>query len=99
MQPITGYLTEHAPRFVEELKDLLRIKTVSADSAFKSDVRKGAEFVRQLMVSAGLSAELVETSGHPIVYGSWLHAGDAPTVMVYGHYDVQPPDPLDQWIT
>jgi acetylornithine deacetylase/succinyl-diaminopimelate desuccinylase-like protein len=99
MQEVDRYLEENAPRFVEELKALLRIKSVSADSAFRPEVRRAAEFVRSQMQSAGLAAELVETSGHPIVYGSWTAAPGAPTVMIYGHYDVQPPDPLDQWVT
>ncbi|HTI51206.1 MAG TPA: dipeptidase [Planctomycetaceae bacterium] len=99
MQQIDQYLTTHADRFVEELKAFLRIRSVSADSTLRSEVRQGAEFVRQQMESAGLTAELVETAGHPIVYGEWLGANGAPTVLIYGHYDVQPPDPLSEWVT
>lgn len=99
MQQIDRYLTDHASRFVEELKALLRIKSVSADSTCQPEIRKAAQFLSELMEQAGLSVEIVETDGNPIVYGSWLGAPGAPTVMIYGHYDVQPPDPLDQWIT
>lgn len=99
MADLDQYLATHADRFVQELKAFLRIRTVSADSTLKAEVRKGAEFVRFQMESAGLKAELIETAGHPIVYGEWLGAPDAPTVLIYGHYDVQPPDPLNEWIT
>ncbi|MBW3542701.1 MAG: dipeptidase [Planctomycetes bacterium] len=97
---VERYLTQHADRFVEELKDLLRIPSVSGDPAFRGDCRRAAGFVRERLAAAGLSAEIVETAGHPIVYGEWLGAGDdAPTALVYGHYDVQPPDPLDEWVS
>ena len=100
MQPVEKYLKDQAERFVDELRQFLRIPSVSADSKRRDDVRRAAEFVRDQLRSAGLAADLVETSGHPIVYGHWLHAGgDAPTAMVYGHYDVQPPDPLNEWQT
>lgn len=99
MQQVEAYLTENAARFVEELKDLLRIASVSADSAFLPEMKKGAQFVHDKLVEAGLKAEIVETAGHPIVYGEWIGAQGAPTALVYGHYDVQPPDPLDKWTT
>ncbi|MSR57199.1 MAG: dipeptidase [Planctomycetaceae bacterium] len=99
MKNIDQYLTANADRFVDELKAFLRIRSVSADSQFKDEVRKAARFVLDQLKGAGLTAELVETEGHPIVYGEWLGAPGAPTVLIYGHYDVQPPDPLDQWIT
>jgi len=96
---VDQYLTASADRFLEELKAFLRIPSISADSRHKGDVRKAAGFVIEQMRSAGLTAELVETAGHPICYGEWLNAASAPTVLIYGHYDVQPPDPLDKWIT
>lgn len=100
MQPVEKFLKDQAERFVDELRQFLRIPSISADSKRRDDVRRAAEFVRDQLRSAGLTADLVETSGHPIVYGHWLHAGaDAPTAMVYGHYDVQPPDPLNEWQT
>lgn len=99
LEKIDQYLAANSDRFVDELKALLRIPSVSADSRHKGDVRRAAEFVLSQIGSCGLTAELVETAGHPIVYGEWLGAKGAPTVLIYGHYDVQPPDPLDKWIT
>lgn len=99
MQSVTQFLQAHQAEALETLKALLRIPSVSAITAHKPDVRRAAEFVREQLASAGLTTELVETAGHPIVYAEWLKAGDAPTVLIYGHYDVQPPDPLDKWVT
>lgn len=98
-QSLDDFLIQNADRYVDELKELLRIPSVSADPARKSDVRRAGEFVRDQLSAAGLAAEVVETEGHPIIYGKWLGAGNAPTVLIYGHYDVQPPDPLDEWIS
>lgn len=99
MQTVTQYLNDHRTDALETLKALLRIPSVSAISAHKPDVHRAAEFVRDQLASAGLNTELVETAGHPIVYAEWLQATNAPTVLIYGHYDVQPPDPLDKWQT
>lgn len=99
LEQIDHYLETHAARFVEELKDLLRIPSVSADPVHNGDVRRAAQFVHDQLAALGLETELVETDGHPIVSAHWTKAANAPTVLVYGHYDVQPPDPLDQWIT
>lgn len=100
MNDVENYLKDNADNYVEELKDFLRIPSVSADSKFKPDVDRCAEFVHQGLTKAGLESEIIPTKGHPIVFGHWQHAGDdAPTVMIYGHYDVQPPDPLDLWET
>ncbi len=99
VEQVCEYLKEHQDRFVSELIELLKIPSVSADSTLKSETRRGAEFVLKQMEAAGLESRLVETAGHPIVYGSWKKAAGKPTVLVYGHYDVQPPDPLDQWTT
>jgi acetylornithine deacetylase/succinyl-diaminopimelate desuccinylase-like protein len=85
---------------MEELMALLRIPSVSTDPARAGDVREAGEWVLQNLRGMGLQAELCETGGHPIVYAEWLGAGEgAPTVLVYGHYDVQPPDPLELWET
>ncbi len=82
------------------LFSLLRIPSVSADSAYAAHVREAAENVREQMTAAGLTTRIVPTAGHPIVYGEYLGAGPTrPTVMVYGHYDVQPADPLELWTT
>jgi acetylornithine deacetylase/succinyl-diaminopimelate desuccinylase-like protein len=99
MQKVASYLEQNADKFVEDLKGLLRIPSVSADSAYQKEVRKAADYVKSQLEAAGLKAELHETKGNPIVFGSWLGAEGQPTALVYGHYDVQPPDPLNEWIT
>ena len=96
---VIGYLNENREASVEQLKELLRIPSVSADSQFADDVTRAAEYVRDALAEAGLDAELIPTSGNPIVYGEWTKAEGAPTALIYGHYDVQPPDPLDLWTT
>ncbi|MDE1154117.1 MAG: dipeptidase [Acidobacteriaceae bacterium] len=98
-----AFAQENGERFVEELKDLLRIPSVSTDPERVGDVRKAAEFVAEGLRKAGLeNVRLIETStaerkGHPLVYGDWLKAPGKPTVLCYGHYDVQPAEPLDEW--
>lgn len=99
MQDVTDFLNSNRDAAVAELQELLRIPSVSADSAFKEHMAAAAEFVVNKLTSAGLSAEIVPTDGHPIVYGEWTQAEGAPTVLVYGHYDVQPPDPVEKWTT
>lgn len=99
MQDVINYLNEHQEDSVEQLKQLLRIASVSADSAYKSEVLKAAEFVRSGLADAGLDAQLVPTEGYPIVYAEWTKAAGAPTVLIYGHYDVQPADPVSLWTT
>ncbi|MFN8340797.1 MAG: dipeptidase [Cyclobacteriaceae bacterium] len=94
------YISTHQDRFLAELFELLRIPSVSADSRHKEDVRKAAVFlVDKLKSAGGEKVELVETAGHPIVYGEKIVNPALPTVLVYGHYDVQPPDPLNLWTT
>jgi acetylornithine deacetylase/succinyl-diaminopimelate desuccinylase-like protein len=95
---VKEYIESNKQRFLDELFDLLRIPSVSADSTKKNDVRKAAEFIKEKLVAAGVDkAELCETPGHPIVYAEKIIGPSLPTVLVYGHYDVQPPDPLDLW--
>ena len=95
---MTKYLEENKQRSLDELLELLRIPSVSADSKFKGDVRRAAEFVRDKLAAAGLDqAALHETPGHPIVYAEKLVDPARPTVLVYGHYDVQPADPYELW--
>ncbi|MCR9249231.1 MAG: dipeptidase [bacterium] len=92
------YIQSNKDRFLEELIDLLKIPSVSADSKFKGDVRKAAEFIQKKLMDAGAdSADIVETAGHPIVYGEKMLDEKLPTVLVYGHYDVQPADPYELW--
>lgn len=99
VEQVRKYLEQHQDRFVSELIDFLKIPSVSADSTLNAETRRGADFVLQQMTAAGIESRIIETAGHPIVYGSWKKAEGKPTVLVYGHYDVQPPDPLDQWTT
>ena len=95
---IKEYLTQNKDRFLSELFDLLRIPSVSADSKHAGDVRKAAVFLQEKLKAAGVDqVELCETAGHPIVFGEKIVNPALPTVLVYGHYDVQPPDPLNLW--
>jgi acetylornithine deacetylase/succinyl-diaminopimelate desuccinylase-like protein len=82
---------------LEELKEYLRIPSISTDPAYAKDVDRCADWLLAKMADAGLEAEKIETSGHPLVYGEWLGAEGKPTVLFYGHYDVQPVDPVDLW--
>jgi len=92
------YQQNHKERFLEELLGLLRIPSVSARSEHKPDMIRCAEAVKQHLLQAGLStAQIYETLGHPVVYGEKITDASKPTVLVYGHYDVQPPDPLELW--
>jgi len=93
-----AYIEQNQQRFLDELLELLRIPSISADSQYKDDVNKAAEFVRQKLEDAGVeNTELCPTDGYPIVYGDKMIDTSLPTVLVYGHYDVQPPDPLELW--
>jgi acetylornithine deacetylase/succinyl-diaminopimelate desuccinylase-like protein len=83
--------------YLDELQEYLRIPSISTDPAYAQEVRRCAEFLRGKMQDAGLEAELIETHKHPLVYAEWLGAEGAPTLLFYGHYDVQPPDPLEEW--
>ena len=92
------YIQQHQDRFLEELKSLLRIPSISADSQYKDQIEQAAAFVKQQLEAAGADkAELCPTDGNPVVYAEKQIDPDLPTVLVYGHYDVQPPDPLDEW--
>ncbi|MAU26309.1 MAG: peptidase dimerization domain protein [Muricauda sp.] len=98
MEQIKDYLNTHKDRFINELIDLLKIPSVSADSAFSEDVHQTARVVKDALLAAGCDhAEICETKGYPVVYGEKMVDPNLPTVLVYGHYDVQPPDPLDLW--
>lgn len=98
MQIWKDYQEQHKERFLNELLDLLRIPSVSAKTEHKDDMVKCAEAVRQRLLEAGADkVEIYPTEGHPVVYGEKIVDPAKPTVLVYGHYDVQPPDPLDLW--
>ena len=95
-----AYANQNQQRFLGELKDLLRIPSVSTLPQHKDDVRRAAEFVANDMRRIGLeNVEVIPTKGHPLIYADWLHATGKPTVLCYAHYDVQPPDPLNEWIS
>ena len=98
MNYIKSYISEHKDRFLNELIELLKIPSISADSAYKNDVLKTADAIKISLEKAGCdTVEICETDGYPIVYGEKTIDKNLPTVLVYGHYDVQPPDPLDLW--
>jgi succinyl-diaminopimelate desuccinylase len=96
---IDSFLEQNAGRFEEDLCNLLRIPSVSADSRHKSDVERAATWIVDQFKAMGLQAELHPTPGHPIVYAESAAVPGAPVVLVYGHYDVQPPDPLNEWLS
>jgi len=98
-QRIDAYLDAHRQEFEHDLFELLRFASVSADPKYAKEVRKAAENCRSQLDELGLAPELIETSGHPLVYAESPPVPGAPVALVYGHYDVQPPEPLDEWIS
>ena len=100
MTEIDAYLSKNADRFEEELKELLSIPSVSTESRFAGDVQRCAEWVAADIERAGLeTVEVIATDGHPVVYAEHQADVESPTVLIYGHYDVQPTDPDDLWTT
>jgi acetylornithine deacetylase/succinyl-diaminopimelate desuccinylase-like protein len=99
MSTINQYLDSHAARFEEELCEFLRIPSVSADASRRDDMHRAAEWVADQLRRLRFVAEVIPTEGHPLVYAESLVIPGAPTALVYGHYDVQPPDPLEKWTT
>src|ERR1039458_9369893 len=98
--PAVAYARENHPRFLSELKDLLRIPSISTLPENKADCRRAAEFLLAELTRIGFEhAKLLGTKGHPMVYADWLHADGKPTALFYGHYDVQPTDPEDEWLS
>jgi acetylornithine deacetylase/succinyl-diaminopimelate desuccinylase-like protein len=98
--PAVEYAYREHSRFLEELKSLLRIPSVSTLPEHAGDCRRAAETLAAELKRIGMeNVRLIETAGHPLVYADWLHAAGKPTVLTYGHYDVQPPDPLDEWLS
>ncbi|MBS1827967.1 MAG: dipeptidase [Acidobacteria bacterium] len=97
---IETYVRQNEARFLDELNEFLRIPSISTLPEHKGDVQRAAEFVAAKLTAAGLDhVEIIPTAKHPLVYADWLHAPGKPTVLCYGHYDVQPPDPLELWHT
>ena len=98
MKGIESYITAHKDRFINELIELLKIPSISADKSYEKDVWATAKHIEKSLQDAGLDhVEICETKGYPVVYGDKIIDATLPTVLVYGHYDVQPPDPLDLW--
>lgn len=94
------FVDANKDRLLSELTDFLRIPSVSTAPQHADDVKRAAEFVAASLRTAGMeNVEVIQTSGHPLVYADWLHAPGKPTVLCYGHYDVQPPDPLEEWVS
>jgi acetylornithine deacetylase/succinyl-diaminopimelate desuccinylase-like protein len=97
---VEPFVSKNKPRLLEELKTFLRIPSISTLPEHKGDVARAAQFVADSMKAASLeNIEIIQTGKHPLVYADWLHAAGKPTVLCYGHYDVQPPDPVDLWTT
>ena len=99
MDNIEAYLDANRLRNQDDLFELLRMASVSTDSQYQADVQRAGQWVADQFRSLGFMTEIVETKGHPIVYAETPPVQGAPIVLVYGHYDVQPPDPLDEWVT
>ena len=98
MESVVSYINSNREKYVEQLKDFLRIPSISTLAANKNDMYTAANFVADKLRDAGMeNVKIIETKGHPLVYADWLNAPGKPTVLVYGHYDVQPVDPINLW--
>ena len=99
MNQVIDYIESRRDEYLEELQTFLKIPSISTDSARRQDMQRAAEYVNEQLVASGMTAEIVPTDGHPIVYGERLEHEDRPTILVYGHYDVQPVAPIRLWET
>lgn len=100
MNQLSVFLSNNHNKNVEELKELLRIPSISSLSEHKEDIQEAASWISNKLKAIGMEhVEVIQTKGHPIVYADWIHQSNAPTVLVYGHYDVQPVDPINKWET
>lgn len=98
LEKVISYLNENVDNYIEELKDYIRIPSISTLDENKNDMVKCAEFVEKKLQQSGMkNTKIIKTDKHPLVYGEWMEAEGQPTVLVYGHYDVQPVDPLELW--
>ncbi|MFW5752032.1 MAG: M20/M25/M40 family metallo-hydrolase, partial [bacterium] len=98
MEDLKKYIEKNKDRFLEELFDLIRIPSISSSTDHKEDMHKAAEYIKESLLKAGAGkAEIMSTKGNPVVYGEKIIDPSLPTVLVYGHYDVQPAEPLDLW--
>ena len=99
MASLEAYLEQHRDKFEEDLFELLKIPSVSADSAYQEDMARAGQWLADHFQQLGFEVQVHPTEGHPIVYAESPPVEGVPTVLVYGHYDVQPPDPTDEWIS
>jgi len=98
LKQITEYIDKNKNNYINELKEFLKIPSISTDINYKNEINKCAQFVKTKLTDAGLSkVKVIKTKGSPLVYGEWLKAKEKPTVLIYGHYDVQPVDPIELW--
>ena len=98
MEKVSNYIKENEQRFLDELIDWLKIPSISTDPEYAQDVRSAADFLADRFREAGMeTVEVLPTPGHPVVYAERIISDSLPTVLIYGHYDVQPPDPLELW--
>lgn len=99
-QQVLDYIAKNKNHFLESLKQIIRLESISAQPAKKDQVLKCADLETKILKEIGLeNVQLIHTGGYPLVYGDWIHAPGKPTILIYGHYDVQPPEPLDLWKT
>ncbi len=96
---LTDFLAKNDERIMQELFEFLRIPSVSAKSDHNADTKRAADWVKNSLDRIGVPAKVYPTAGHPVVVGEWRNAPGAPTVLIYGHYDVQPAEPLELWTT
>lgn len=94
-----SFYKEKREEFLEELFSFLKIPTVSTDPSYSSHIQEGAQFLKKTFEKLNLPCEIIPTKGHPLVYAEWIQKENYPTFLIYGHYDVQPPDPLEEWIS
>jgi len=100
MEKVLSYIKDNEKRYLDELIEWLKIESISCDSTKNDETRKAGKWIADRIEKAGFeNTRLIETGGHPVVYADWLHAEGKPTIMVYGHYDVQPTDPIEKWTT
>src|SRR3954465_9635665 len=99
MDAVKTYIQSHRQAFESDLAELLRIASVSADSRQRAETKRAADWVASQFKQIGLATELIPTNGHPLIYAESPPVPGKPVALIYGHYDVQPPEPLDEWIS
>ncbi|MEN8193369.1 MAG: M20/M25/M40 family metallo-hydrolase, partial [Bacteroidota bacterium] len=98
MDQVIKYIKKNRKQYIEELKDYIRIPSISTLESNIPDMKKCSKFVADSLKNAGMNkVQIIPTEGHPLVYAEWMEAPGQPTVLIYGHYDVQPVDPIELW--